>query len=199
MSKATPDNIKIVAKNRKVRHNFIIEETFEAGMVLLGTEVKSLREGQCSLAEGYVRPQRDELFLIEVSITPYSHGTHENHEERRQRKLLMHRREIDRLIAAVTQGGQTIVPLMIYFSNGRAKIQIALASRRRRWDKRDKKSQKQARRDVQRELSRGWWAASAYPHRDLYGGANSTNSHASGGRSTSPRSQRSSWFSRHSV
>jgi SsrA-binding protein len=154
MPKATPDNIKIVAKNRKARHNFLIEETFEAGMVLLGTEVKSLRDGQCSLAEGYVRPQGDELFLIEVSITPYSHGTHENHEERRPRKLLMHRREIDMLIAGVSQGGKTIVPLMIYFTEGRAKVQIGLASRRRKWDKRDKKAQKQARRDVQRELSR---------------------------------------------
>jgi SsrA-binding protein len=152
--KPAEDGIKIVATNRKARHDFEIEDAYEAGMVLQGTEVKSLRQGACSLEEAYARPEGDEIFLYDVHIPPYEQATIYNHEPKRPRKLLLHRREISRIIVQCTQRGYTLIPLKLYFKGGRAKVQIALARRRRRWDKRDKMEADQRRRDVKSALGR---------------------------------------------
>ena len=149
-----PTGIKIVAQNRRARHDFVIEETFEAGLALQGTEVKSLRNGQCALAEGYARARGDELYLFDVHIPPYEQATIHNHEPKRARKLLLHRREIDSIIAQCAQRGYTLVPLRLYFKAGRAKVEIALARRRRTWDKREKKAAEQRRQDAAAELAR---------------------------------------------
>ncbi len=149
-----PAGIMIVARNRRARHDFVIEETFEAGLVLQGTEVKSLRNGQCVLADGYARARGDELYLFDVHIAPYEQATIHNHEPKRVRKLLLHRREIDGIIAQCAQRGYTLVPLRLYFKAGRAKVEIALARRRRTWDKREKKAAEQRRQDAAAELAR---------------------------------------------
>jgi SsrA-binding protein len=154
MSAKNAGSVKIVARNRKARRDYFIEETFEAGLALLGTEVKSLRNGTCSLAEAYVRPRGKELYVVEMNIPPYPQGNIMNHEETRPRKLLMHRRELDSLIARCNRKGSTIIPLSLYFREGYAKVEIALVHRRKKWDKRDKKAVKQFRRDAQRDLGR---------------------------------------------
>ena len=148
-------NVKIVAKNRKARHDFVIEDTYEAGMVLLGSEVKSLRDGTCSIAEAYARPRGDELFLYDMHIPPYKQANINNHEELRPRKLLLHRREIKSVISQCAQRGRTLIALAVYFKEGRAKVEIAVAQRRRKGDDRDKKLARQERKDAQRELGRG--------------------------------------------
>jgi len=146
--------IKTVAVNRRARHDYIIEDTYEAGLVLQGTEVKSLRRGQCSLAQAYARPLGGELVLVDMHIPPYEAGNVFNHEPRRPRKLLLHRREINTIAAGCSQKGYTAVPLRVYFRNGYAKVEIGLARRKRKYDKRDKKADAQARREVRRELAR---------------------------------------------
>ncbi len=149
-----PENVKIVARNRKAWHDFVIEDTCEAGMVLQGTEVKSLRDGACSLDEAYARPQGQELYLFDMHIPPYEQGNIRNHEPKRPRKLLLHRREIGRIISQCTQRGYTIVPLSVYFKGGHAKVEIALARRKKRWDKRRKKEAEQRREEVRNALRR---------------------------------------------
>ena len=142
---------KIVADNRKARFNFAIEEVFEAGIELLGTEVKSLRSGKASLGESYAAVEDDELHLINCHIPEYAHGNRNNHEPRRTRRLLMHRREIDRLSGAVQREGMTIVPLKLYFNDrGIAKLELALARGKKLHDKR----QTQKDRDWQRDKAR---------------------------------------------
>lgn len=148
------DNVKIVARNRKARHEYEIEDTYEAGLVLEGTEVKSLREGNCSLDQAFARPRGDEIYLFDMHIPPYEAGTHANHEPKRPRKLLLHRREIDRIISQCTQRGYTLIPLRLYFRSGLAKVEIALARHRKHWDKRRKKEERQRREDAQRALRR---------------------------------------------
>ncbi len=142
--------IKIVAKNRRARHEYHILETFEAGLALKGTEIKSIRAHRVSLKRGYVQPRGDELWLVDVHIAEYEQGNRENHDPIRPRKLLLHRREIDKIIEALNQKGLTCVPTMMYLKNGRAKVKIALARGKQLHDKR----QDMARRDSQRQVER---------------------------------------------
>lgn len=141
---------KLIAQNKKARHDFSIEETYEAGVVLVGTEVKSLRAGRCSLVDGFATIDGGELFLQHVHIPEYEMGTWTNHEPRRKRKLLLHRQEIRKISIAVSRQGFTIVPLSIYFKDGKVKVEIGLARGRKSHDKR----QAIAKRDADREISR---------------------------------------------
>ncbi len=141
----------LVAQNRKARHNYHIGETFEAGMVLTGTEVKSLRAGRASLADAFATV--GEVWLRNAHIPEYTFGTHTNHLPRRKRKLLLHRRQIDKLEREVTASGRTIVPLSIYFKDGYAKVEIALATGKREWDKRQTIAARDADREAQRALA----------------------------------------------
>ncbi len=127
-----------VAQNRKARHDYAIEETVEAGIMLTGSEVKSLRLGRCTLVESFAQPENGELFLINSHIPAYEGASHFQHNERRKRKLLLHRREIDRLMAAVGRRGMTLVPLSLYFNDrGKAKVQLGLAKGKTHVDRRD--------------------------------------------------------------
>lgn len=144
------EGIKVVASNRKARHDYHIEDTFEAGLVLTGSEIKSVRAGQVNMRNSYVREINDELWMVDVHISPYNPASYENHDPLRMRKLLMHRREIDRLTEKVRAKSYTIVPLRIYLKRGRAKVEIALARGKRQYDKR----QAIAERDDQRRMRR---------------------------------------------
>ena len=146
--------VKVVARNRRARHNYHIEDTFEAGLVLTGTEVKSLRAGRASLAEAFGQISGGELWLHGLHIPEYAQGTWTNHEPRRTRKLLLHRKEIDRLASQVAERGFTIVPLSLYFSGGKAKVELALARGKRTYDKRHDLAQRDAAREVDRALRR---------------------------------------------
>ena len=127
-----------VAQNRKARHDYAIEDTFEAGIMLTGSEVKSLRLGRCTLVEAFAQPEQGELFLINAHIPAYEGASHFQHEERRKRKLLLHRKEIERLMAAIGRKGMTVVPLSLYFNDrGKAKIQLGLAKGKTNIDRRD--------------------------------------------------------------
>ncbi|MGI5823660.1 MAG: SsrA-binding protein SmpB [Dethiobacteria bacterium] len=142
---------KILARNRRARYQYFIEETFEAGIVLQGTEVKSIRLGKANLRDSFARVDNEELFLYDLHISPYDYGSSFNHEPRRIRKLLMHRREINRLAGYVQEKGYTLVPLSLYLKNGRVKVELALAKGKKAYDKR----QSIAERDAQREVERG--------------------------------------------
>ncbi len=142
--------IKIVAQNRKARHDYFIEENYEAGMVLQGTEVKALREGKVNLKDGYARITDGELFLLDVHISPYAFGNRLNHDPLRPRKLLMHGREIHRLTGKVQQKGYSLIPLSIYFSRGRAKVSLALAKGKKLYDKRESLRRKAMEKEVER-------------------------------------------------
>jgi SsrA-binding protein len=146
--------VKVVARNRRARHEYHIEDTFEAGLVLTGTEVKSLRAGRASLAEAFGQISGGELWLHGLHIPEYAQGTWTNHEPRRTRKLLLHRKEIDRLASQVAERGFTIVPLSLYFSGGKAKVELALARGKRTYDKRRDLAQRDAAREVDRALRR---------------------------------------------
>jgi SsrA-binding protein len=141
---------KLVASNRKARHDYTILDTFEAGMALTGTEVKSLRAGRASLVDAFAEVRHGELYLLGMHIPEYTQGTWTNHEPRRVRKLLLKRQEIDRLIGRVRESGLTLVPLSVYFSDGWAKLELGLARGKRAYDKR----QDLAKRDADREISR---------------------------------------------
>ncbi len=145
---------KIVAQNRKARHDYAVEDTYEAGMVLTGTEVKSLRAGRASLADGFVEVENGEVWLLGVHIPEYTQGTWTNHEPRRRRKLLMHRAEIAKIETRVAERGLTIVPLSLYFKDGRAKVEIALARGKKNYDKRHSIAAKEARRETERAVGR---------------------------------------------
>jgi SsrA-binding protein len=142
----------VVASNRKARHNYHIEETWEAGLVLTGTEVKSLRAGRASLVDGFAQVHDGELFLHNVHIPEYGHGTWTNHEPRRTRKLLLHREQITKLIGKTQEQGLTIVPLSLYFKDGRAKVEIALARGKKTYDKRQALTERQAKREADRAV-----------------------------------------------
>jgi SsrA-binding protein len=150
MAKKKNKGQNILANNKKAFHEYHIHDRFEAGVSLLGTEVKSLREGRANLKESYIRPRGHELFLLECHISPYSHGTHKNHEPTRPRRLLLHKREINKLIGAATQKGFTIVPLKIYLKGPLIKLELALAKGKQLFDKRETKKRK----DIERETSR---------------------------------------------
>ena len=145
---------KIVAQNKKARHDFHIEDTFEAGMVLQGTEVKSLRAGRASLIDGFAEVDGHEIWLHGVHIPEYTQGTWTNHAARRKRKLLLNRAEIDKIERRVNEKGLTIVPLSLYFKDGRAKIEIALARGKKSYDKRHTLAEKQAKREIQAAVGR---------------------------------------------
>jgi SsrA-binding protein len=149
-SNRAPVDRKVIASNRKARHDYAIVDTYEAGLVLTGTEVKSLREGKASLVDGFATIADGEVWLQGVHIPEYTQGTWTNHEPRRKRKLLLHRDEIERLLGKTRESGLTLVPLQLYFSGGRVKVEIALARGKRSYDKR----QDLARRDAQREIAR---------------------------------------------
>ena len=149
---AKNQSIKIVAENRRARHDYHIHETFEAGIVLTGTEIKSLRGGRANLTDSYARIENGELFLISAHISPYDQGNRFNHEPRRNRKLLMHKSEILRLLGKTREKGYTLVPLKIYLSHGLAKVELALASGKDLYDKRQSAAEKDAKREVERTL-----------------------------------------------
>ena len=151
------DEVKSVAVNRKARYEYHILDTFEVGLVLKGTEVKSLRESKVSLRESFAQFDNNELYIMSMHISPYAFGNIFNVDPRRKRKLLMHKREIDRLKAQVQEKGLTLVPLRIYFKKGHAKIELALAKGKRLYDKRQAMAEKDAQRDVERELKNKEW------------------------------------------
>ena len=144
---------KFVAQNKKARHDYHIEDTYEAGMVLMGTEVKSLRAGRASLSDGFVEIDDGEVWLHNVHIPEYTQGTWTNHAARRKRKLLLNRAEIDKLERKTSEKGFTIVPLSLYFKDGRAKVEIALATGKRQYDKRHALRERQDRREAERAMS----------------------------------------------
>ena len=144
----------LVAQNKKARHDYHIDDVYEAGMVLTGTEVKSLRAGRASLVDGYAVVKDGEMWLHNVHIPEYTEGTWNNHEPRRPRKLLLRRDEIKRLIGKTQEQGFTLVPLSLYFKDGYAKVEIALARGKKNYDKRQALAEKQAKRDAQRVLAR---------------------------------------------
>ena len=143
-------HVKIISENRKARHNFHIEDEFEVGMVLKGTEVKSLRQGRVNLKDSYARIKDGEVFVYQMHISPYPFAHYDNHDPLRPRKLLLHKREIKRLYGKVNEKGQTLVPLRIYFKNGKVKLSLALATGKRKYDKREAIR----RRDEQRQMER---------------------------------------------
>jgi SsrA-binding protein len=145
---------KLVAQNKKARHDYHIEDTFEAGLVLVGTEVKSLRMGRASLVDGFVDIEAGEAWLHGVHIPEYTQGTWTNHSARRKRKLLLNRAEIDKIERRVNERGRTIVPLSLYFKDGRAKVEIALARGKKSWDKRHALAERQATREVEQAVGR---------------------------------------------
>jgi SsrA-binding protein len=144
---------KLVASNKKARYEYLIEDTVEAGLVLTGTEVKSLRQGRATLVDGYAVQYGGELWLEGVHIPEYTQGTWTNHSARRRRKLLLHRDQIDKLVAKAEQAGHTIVPLSLYFVDGRAKVEIALAKGKKIHDKRQTLRERQDRREAERAMS----------------------------------------------
>lgn len=143
---------KVVVSNRKARHDYSIIDTYEAGMVLMGTEVKSLRLGRASLTDAFASVEDGEVYLRNMYIPEYTMGSWTNHEPRRRRKLLLHRGEIERLIGKTREGGLTLVPLRVYFSSGKVKVEIALAQGKKSYDKR----QDLAKRDAAREIARSF-------------------------------------------
>lgn len=149
---AKGEPIKVVAENRKARHDYFIDETYEAGIALVGTEVKSLRLGKVSLRDSYAVVQNGEVFLHNMHISPYEKGNRFNHDPKRSRKLLLHKQEIKRLLGKTQQRGYTLIPLRVYFKRGKAKVELALARGKKLHDKREEI----ARRDAQRELAREW-------------------------------------------
>jgi SsrA-binding protein len=145
---------KVIARNRRARHDYHIEDTYEAGVALTGTEVKSLRAGRASLAEGFAQVSDGEVWLHNVHIPEYDQGTWTNHQPRRIRKLLLHRKEIDRMVAKTKEQGLTLVPLSLYFKDGKVKVELALARGKRTYDKRHDLARRDAAREVERALRR---------------------------------------------
>ena len=146
------ESTKIVADNRKARHDFFVDESLEAGIALVGTEVKSLRQGKCSLRDSYARIENGEALLYSVHISPYDPASKFNHDPLRTRKLLLHKHEILKLNGKVKEKGYTLVPLKIYFRNSKAKVELGLARGKRQYDKRDDLAQRDAERDIARAL-----------------------------------------------
>jgi SsrA-binding protein len=144
----------MIAQNRKARHDYSVIDVFEAGVVLTGTEVKSLRLGRASLVDGFATIDNGEIYLRNVHIPEYAHGSWTNHEPRRVRKLLLHRAEISRLIGKTQESGLTLVPLSIYFRSGKVKVEIALAQGKKSYDKRQDLAKRDADRDIRKALGR---------------------------------------------
>ncbi|MEV6069230.1 SsrA-binding protein SmpB [Nocardia sp. NPDC052001] len=145
---------KVIASNRKARHNYAIIDTYEAGIALVGTEVKSLREGKASLVDAYATIDDGEVWLRGLHVPEFSHGSWTNHAPRRTRKLLLHRREIDKLVGKTKESSLTLVPLSMYFSDGKVKVELALARGKQDYDKRQDLAKRDAEREVTREIGR---------------------------------------------
>lgn len=141
---------RLVCQNKKAYHDYEIFETFEAGMALMGTEVKSLREGRANLKDSYAKVKKGEVFLHGLHISPYSHAFYDNHDPERVRKLLLHSYEIKRIIGKTQEKGFALIPLKIYFSGGRAKVEIAIARGKKLYDKRESIKKKEERREIDR-------------------------------------------------
>ena len=146
------EELKLVANNKKAYHDYFIEEKYEAGLVLHGTEVKSLRMGKCSIKEAFIRIENGEVFIYGMHISPYEKGNIFNKDPLRVRKLLLHKSQIQKLIGNSAEKGYTIVPLQVYFSNGRAKIEIGLAKGKKLYDKRQAIAKKDQKREAEKEL-----------------------------------------------
>lgn len=143
---------KLIANNKKAYHDFFIDETFETGVVLHGTEVKSMRMGKCSIKEAFIRIENGEVFVYGMHVSPYEKGNIFNKDPLRVKKLLMHRYEINKLAGKVAEKGYTLVPLQVYFKDGRVKVEIGLARGKKLYDKREDIAKKDARREVEREF-----------------------------------------------
>jgi len=152
--KEQTNGIFIVCQNRKARHDYEIVETIEAGIALLGTEVKSLRGGRANLKDSYARIRKGEAYLFGVHISAYSHASYDNHDPERVRKLLLHRQEIKRLLAKTQERGFSLIPLKIYFKNGKAKVELALGRGKKSYDKRETLKRKQETRELDRVRKR---------------------------------------------
>ena len=149
-----PENVKVVATNRKVGFEYFLFERFEAGLALKGSEIKSIRSGQISLAEAYIRVDENQAWLIEAHIAPYIQANRFNHDPKRPRRLLLHRKEIRELWDTVRQKGITVVPIRVYLKNGRAKLEIAVAKGKKLHDKREAIARRDAEREMDRESKR---------------------------------------------
>jgi len=141
---------KTVAQNKKAYHDYFVEETFETGIVLQGTEIKSIRAGRVNLKDSYARVQNGEVFLYGMHVSPYEQGNRYNHDPLRERKLLLHRREINKLIGETKETGYALVPLKIYLKNGYAKVLLGLARGKKNYDKREDLKKKEAKREIER-------------------------------------------------
>ncbi len=146
------EGMKLIANNKKAYHDYFIEEKYEAGLVLHGTEVKSLRQGKCSIKESFIRIENGEMFIYGMHISPYEKGNIFNKDPLRPKKLLLHKREIMKLFGKIKEKGYTLVPLQVYFTSGRAKIEIGLAKGKKLYDKRDDIAKKDQRRESERDF-----------------------------------------------
>ncbi len=146
------EGMKLIANNKKAYHDYFIEEKYEAGLVLHGTEVKSLRQGKCSIKESFIRIENGEMFIYGMHVSPYEKGNIFNKDPLRPKKLLLHKREIMKLLGKIKEKGYTLVPLQVYFTSGRAKIEIGLAKGKKLYDKRDDIAKKDQRRESEREF-----------------------------------------------
>ena len=149
------DNQKIIAENRKARHDYFVDETYETGIALYGTEVKSIRQGKVNLKDSWCSIDNGELFACGMHISPYEQGNIFNRDPLRKKRLLMHKREINRLFGKVKQEGLTLVPLTVYFLKGRAKLEVGLCKGKKNYDKRESAAQRDAKRDIERHLRNG--------------------------------------------
>jgi SsrA-binding protein len=145
-------DVKVIATNRKARHDFFLLDTFEAGIALLGSEIKSIRAGHISIKEAFVRIDGEEAWLIDAHISPYDQANRFNHEPRRPRKLLLHKKEITRLFDDVRRKGVTIIPVRVYLKRGRAKVEIAIAKGKKQFDKRQEIAKRDSQRDIERQV-----------------------------------------------
>lgn len=145
------DHIKIIADNRKALFDYFVEERFEAGMVLKGTEVKALRGGRANLKDSYARIRKGEVWVLQMHISPYTHAYYDNHDPLRQRKLLLHKHEIKKLYGKMNERGYSLIPLKLYFRDGKVKMELALAKGKRKYDKRDSIKQRDEKRDLDRQ------------------------------------------------
>jgi SsrA-binding protein len=144
------EDVKIICKNKKAHYNFEIEETLEAGIVLVGTEVKSLRNGKANLSDSYGKFKQGELFLVDMHIAAYDHSSRENHDPLRERKLLLHKKQVRKYLCKVTERGYSLVPLKLYFKRGKVKVELALARGKKTYDKREAIKKKDLRREMER-------------------------------------------------
>ena len=147
-------SVKVIATNRKARHDYYLSDSYEAGISLKGSEIKSIRAGQISIKEAYVQIENFEAWLVNAHIAPYEQASYLGHEPRRKRKLLLHRKEINRLWDAVRKKGVTIIPTRVYLKNGRAKVEIAIGRGKKQYDKRQEIAKRDAQRDMERNLRR---------------------------------------------